>query len=463
MNELLALAKFIAAFSLDECPPEVVSAAKDCVLDTVGISIGAVTQTMQRNIRQIYLKYDNYNPIKEQNDALLATVWGSHEKVNLRTAVFFNAMQGHTLEMDDVHTRSKTHIGTVVIPAAWGLSEVLSATGKDFLEAVICGYETMSRIGMGFGVSSHRNKGWHVTSTAGTFGAAAACAKLLHFVPEQIMGAFGMAGTQSCGTWAFLADGATNKVLHPARAAVSGLEACLLVQGGMKGSSYILDAKDGGIFPMMSDEYDYSLVSQNLGKIFELLQVDKKPYPCCRSTHCAIDAALFLKENEKIDIQNIRKVTVKTYLVGLKQCGLSETSKIPELPTQAKFSTPYVVACALTDGKVALQHFDQAEIQRKDLQNLLRKISVVEDPAFTAQYPNHWGCKMEIELQDGTCYTKTIPDASGSVKSPLTQAQLQKKLESCCTGFNKSWLEGIRQQILRLDTAELLPLLKYDL
>ena len=75
----------------------------------------------------------------------------------------------------------------------------------------------MARIGMGFGVSSHRNKGWHVTGTAGTFGAAAACAKLLQLNEEQILAAFGLAGTQSCSTWAFLSDGATNKVLHPAR------------------------------------------------------------------------------------------------------------------------------------------------------------------------------------------------------------------------------------------------------
>lgn len=94
-------------------------------------------------------------------------------------------MMGHTQEMDDVHTKSKTHIGTVVIPAAWGLAEYLGKCGQDFILAVICGYETMSRIGMAFGVSSHRNKGWHVTATAGTFGAAAACAKLLGLDAEQ--------------------------------------------------------------------------------------------------------------------------------------------------------------------------------------------------------------------------------------------------------------------------------------
>ena len=116
----------------------------------------------------------------------------------------------------------------------------------------------MARIGMGFGVSAHRNRGWHVTGTAGTFGAAAACGKLLGFDEEKLLSAFGLAGTQSCSTWAFLSDGATNKVLHPARAAVSGLESCMLVLGGMKGSGRILDADDGGIFPMMSDGYDYA-------------------------------------------------------------------------------------------------------------------------------------------------------------------------------------------------------------
>lgn len=196
-------------------------------------------------------------------------------------------MCGHILELDDVHITSKTHIGTVVVPAAWTLAQSLGKSGKDLITAVVCGYEVMARIGMGFGVSSHRNLGWHVTGTAGTFGAAAACGRLLGFTAEQMTAAFGLAGTQSCSTWAFLSDGATNKILHPGHAAASGLEACLLVLGGMRGSAHILDAQDGGIFPMMSHKYDYSLVCKDLGTVYETLNVDKKPYPCCRSTIAA--------------------------------------------------------------------------------------------------------------------------------------------------------------------------------
>ena len=286
MKELRELAEFVESFRLKGVGEEVIKAAKYCVLDTVGQALGAKDNPMIREIAKVYALCDG------ECSGRLVSFWGNEKKVPLRQAVFLNAMMGHTLELDDVHTNSKTHIGTVVIPAAWSLAEYLGKSGRDLLEAVICGYETMARIGMGFGVSSHRNRGWHVTGTAGGFGAAAACAKLLDFTSEQIVGAFGLAGTQACSTWAFLSDGATNKVLHPGRAAANGLESCLLVLGGMRGSSYILDAKDGGIFPMMSDEYDYALVSAGLGKVYELLRMDKKPYPCCRSTHGAIDAGI---------------------------------------------------------------------------------------------------------------------------------------------------------------------------
>lgn len=463
MKTLENLARYVADFNLENKPERVIETAKQCILDTVGIASGAKDNPMFQQIKQVYLQYDNFMGTEGAAKPYLASIWGQKEKVNLRLAVFFNAMLAHTLELDDVHTNSKTHIGTVVIPAAWSLAEALHKSGKELLEAVICGYEVMSRIGMGFGVSSHRNKGWHSTGTAGTFGAAAACAKLFGFTAEQIIAAFGLAGTQSCTTWAFISDGATNKVLHPARAAVSGLESCLLVLGGMRGSANILDAKDGGLYAMMSDAYDYSLIDEGLTKEYEILRVDKKPYPCCRSTHCAIDAALALRKDNAINPGDIASVVVKTYLVGLKQCGLTETSKKPQLPTQAKFSTPYVVACALTDGSVTLSHFLPEQIARPELQELLQKVTVVEDEKFTKNYPNHWGCEMEITLLDGRNYVYTVTDASGSVLQPLTFEQICEKFKACCHSFSASWKNTVIKQIMGLETLKSVPALTYSI
>ena len=456
MKELLELASFIENFNLEKVGKDVVEATKLCILDSVGVTLGAKDDKMLQSIKKVYDTYD------ENNNGRI-TLWGTDDKNNLRSAVFFNSMMGHILDFDDVHTNSKTHIGIVVVPAAWALCEYLNKSGKEFMEAVICGYEAMSRIGMGFGVSSHRNRGWHVTGTAGIFGAAAACAKLFEFDSNKIMDVFGIAGTQSSSTWAFSSDGATNKILHPGKAAANGLESCMLALGGMKGSHNILDAKDGGIFPMMSDEYDYFAVSKDLGKIYEILNVDKRPYPCSRSTHCAIDAALYLKKNNHIDNKNIDKIIVKTYSVGVKQCGESEASKNPTLPSDAKFSIPYTVATAMINNNVGLDDFSSNAITGENVQDLLKKVEVLEGKKFTDRYPSNWGCEMEVTTKDGVVYSTEIVDASGSLSSPLSKEQVLNKVYSCCNQYDKIWLEDIANKIMNLENMKSMISLSYPI
>lgn len=224
-----------------------------------------------------------------------------------------------------------------------------------------------------------------------------------------------------------VSGGATNKILHPARAALSGLESCFLVLGGMRGSSRILDADDGGLFPMMSDAYDYSLVDKALGSVFEILHVE-----------------------------------IETYLVGLKQCGASHGSIHPKLPTDAKFSTPYVTACALLHGQIGLGDFAPDVIYQDDRQKLLAKVQVTEHPDFTSRYPKHWGCRMNIYMKNGAVLTQEIRDASGSVSLPLSKKQLADKVISCCSSFGPKQLSLMITAILELSEKNKLPSLLFS-
>ncbi|MBR3586881.1 MAG: MmgE/PrpD family protein [Oscillospiraceae bacterium] len=417
-SELRQLARFLSGLRYEDLSEELVRAAKMCLLDTVASAIGGVHNAQVQNVTAEYVKFAGENGrIK---------LWGREQYAPLLTAVFLNGLMGHTLEMDDVHTASKSHIGVVVIPAAWGLAQQLDRNGKELLLAVVCGYEAMSRIGMALGVSSHRNRGWHVTGTAGTFGAAAACAKLLGLDEEQTLSAFGMAGTQSSGLWAFLADGASCKVLHTGRAAASGCEAALLAKAGMTGPEHILTAADGGMLAAMSEEYDVGKVCYGLGESWEILQLDNKPYPCCRSTHCAIDAALELRARGVMP-EEVSHIEVDTYLVGNKQCGMSEGSRKPKNPVDAKFSTPFTVACALLFGRVTLKEFLPETIVDARVQELLSRVSVRTDEQLTDDYPAHWGCRMTATLKDGRQETCFVKDASGSVNNPLSEEQLKAK------------------------------------
>lgn len=419
MTELRELARWIVALDVKKIPETVMSEAKLCVLDTVGVTIGGYTNSLMRQVTKTYL-----NIAGESN---IASLLGYRQKVSLQTAIFLNAMASHMLELDDVHTSSKTHIGAVVIPATWGMAEYLNCSGLEFLIAVIAGYEAEARIGMSFGVTSHRNRGWHATSTAGTFGAAAACGKLLRLNEDEMVSALGMAGTQSFGLWAFLGDGASNKSLHPARAAVSGCEAALLAKSGMTGPEHILTAEDGGLLAAISDEHDVSKVSAKLGEEWEIMSVDKKPYPCCRSTHCAIDSILTLRNREEIAIEDIESIKVDTYAVGYKQCGMSESCLSPKNSLEAKFSTPYVVAMALLKGVINLSSFDQINIEDKNVQTLIKLVEVHAEESFTLSYPKHWGCSLTIYKKDGTKLTENVYDASGSIENPLNREQTKEK------------------------------------
>ena len=449
MSSLRELAAFLAELREEELPAEVKRAAADCILDTVSAAVGgsggAVPWAIERTAIAMYGGEGGFS------------IWGGGSCASGPGAAFLNAMHGHVLELDDVHTGSKAHIGTVVIPAAWAAAQALGRPGREFLLAVVCGYETASRIGMALGVSSHRGKGWHATSTAGIFGAAAACGKLLGLGQEAMISTLGLAGTQAFGTWAFLEDRAGNKVLHPARAAASGYESAWLAGAGMTGAEHILDGRDGGLLTMMTDAPEPERVSQGLGSVWEITRVDKKPYPCCRSTHCAIDGILALRQREGLTADQVESVRIGTYQVGFRQCGEAAGSLRPATPGEARFSTPYTVACALLRGQVTLRDFTPERVADQAALALAERVTVVPEERFTRQYPAHWGCAVEVLCKDGRRLRREVTDASGSVAKPMTEAQITAKAVALLMPRFQSEADRVAEALLGVGDMIALP------
>ena len=166
----------------------------------------------------------------------------------------------------------------------------------------------------------------------------------------------------------------------------------------MTGPEHIFDARDGGLLTAMSDGGDILKISAGLGEVYEILNMDMKPYPCCRSAHCAIDAALEIRKSllegekgnakkqqllEKLADQ-IKKIQIETYLVGYKQCAVSDGCLNPKTTLDAKFSTPYSVAVALLYGKVTMREFEPEVVAAQAVQKLLHKVEVMPVERFTA-------------------------------------------------------------------------------
>jgi len=305
------LGEFLSRLEYEELPQQVIEAAKSCILDTLGCILSGGSFDP---VPKLVDEFCSDNCEKKE-----ATVLGYGRKTSILLAALLNGTMGHAAEMDDVHQEAKAHAGTVVIPAAFSIGEKNGATGKDIILAVTAGYEAMIRIGIGINAAAHRLKGWHATGTCGTFGAAAAAAKLYRFNAEQFTSALGLSGTQSAGLWAFTADGADCKMFHAGNACMSGIIAQRLAAAGMRGPSQIIEAADGGLYKASSDDYNFAKVTEALGERFVITEVARKPFACCRSMHPPIEAVLRLRKN--IPVEKIDKIRVLTYEVARVQCG----------------------------------------------------------------------------------------------------------------------------------------------
>ncbi len=333
----------------------------------------------------------------------------------------------HSLETDDLHRASVVHPGCVVVPAAWVAARAVGADGTAFLDAVIRGVEAATRVGMAVGPSHY--KIWHNTATCGPFGAAVAAGSLLGLDSAAMAHALGNAGTQSAGLWEFLADGAMSKHLHAGRAAEAGWLAASLAKAGFTGPRRILEG-DRGFFAATCPDAQPGKVLEEPDAPWQVHATSIKPWPCCRHTHPAIDAALSLRaaiQERGLGPETIGAVHVRTYQAAIDVCDRIS----PRSDYQAKFSLQHCVGAALNDGKVDFSAF--GEEARKRVGPVRARVTLMLDPAYEAPYPDAWGASVSATLRDGTRLDAAVKHAKGDPEAPLSLAELVTKAKMLLT------------------------------
>lgn len=336
-------------------------------------------------------------------------------------AALVNGAQSHIVEMDDLDRTSVIHPGAVVIPAAMAVAESVKATGHDFLEAVIAGYEIAIRIGQAVGKSHYYY--FHNTSTCGVFGAAAAAGWLLGMREEQFVWALGNAGTQAAGLWQFNADGDMSKHLHAGRAAANGVLAATLAARGFTGARRILEGRRGffaATAPDAKPELVIHALEPSQPNLLRINRVSLKPYASCRHTHAAIDACLALRARFR---QSSIRLQVDTYQAALDLCDNPD----PITPYAAKFSLQYCVASAWQRGHALLDDFTPEAIGEPDVRHRLSGVTLMVDDGFEVRYPNEWPCRIHLLADDGSRYSHEVPHPRGDPENPLQPAEVEAK------------------------------------
>ena len=343
---------------------------------------------------------------------------------DLEGRVFLAAALSHITETDDLHRGSITHPGCVVIPTALLLGRQRAMTGRPVLEAVLAGYEAMLRIGEALGPGHYEV--FHNTATAGVFGSAAAAASILGLEEEQWVGALGNAGTQAAGLWQFNEDATMSKHLHAGHAAAAGLRAALLAREGFTGPAAILEGKKGFFKGFCPDARPKAVLAEAPG--WKLRETSLKPYPSCRHTHPAIDAALALRDRVCAipDFPDgLTSVSISSYADALR---LTDNPS-PQSPYAAKFSLQFCVATALTSGVPGLSAFTEASVSDPALRRIMDRTTVTPGQEWTAAYPERWGASVEVVggvTAERHYAERTTP--KGDPEHPLADEEIDTKV-----------------------------------
>src|SRR6476646_5040650 len=290
-HETATLAAYVANLKFADIPAEVLDRAKVLTLDFLGSAIRARSEAEST---PSLLKMLEALKLDAKGES---TVFGDNKTWTPAVAALLNGALGHSLDFDDTHADSSLHPSAPVVPAAFAVGEMVGASGRDVLTAIVAGYEVCCRLGNALDPTSHYARGFHPTATAGTYGAAAAAAKLFGLSKEQIIAAFGVSGSQAAGSLQFLVNGAWNKRYQVGAAAMNGVIAATLARNDFVGAIESVEGKHGLLVGYSDNAHPDKAVA-GLGKTYETMKIGVKPYPSCRYTHAALDALIAMRRHQ---------------------------------------------------------------------------------------------------------------------------------------------------------------------
>lgn len=435
MEVTRTLARYVIESRYADIPETVRHEAARSFLNWVGCAVGGSRhETVERAL----------TALAEFSGPAQATVLGRGERLDIMQAALMNGITAHTFDFDDTHLKTVIHPSGPVASAILALAERQPVSGEDFLHAFILGVEVECRIGNAV-YPEHYNVGWHITGTAGVFGAAAAAGRLLGLNEQQMVWALGIAATQSAGLREMF--GTMCKPFHPGNAARNGLLAALLAQKDFTSSNQGIEAKRG-FANVLSTRFDPKEITENLGKTFEISLNTYKPFACGIVEHPAIDGCIQLRNEHKLKVEDIESIALKVHPLVLELTG----KKTPQTGLESKFSVYHSSAVAVIYGAAGEAEYSDEVVREPKVVALRDRVSAAMEPGVHEDQ-----VRVTIRLKDGRTLEKYVEHAVGSLGKPMSDAALESKFRAFSSGIlspaESDRLIGLCWAIARLKDA----------
>ena len=397
------LGAFVAGTRFAALPKPLCDAGLRTILNHVGCALGTARDPAVLTALAV---------MRDISAAPVATVYGQATRLDAMAAAFVNAVAGNLLDFDDTHLRTVIHPAAPVVPVAFALAEAHGRSGAAVLEAVLLGGEVACRIG-NMVSPGHYDRGWHITSTCGAFGAAAAAAKLLGLDAQQTAHAIGIAASEAAGIVENLPSAAKN--VSVGNAARHGILAALFAARGWEAAPMALEGPLGWA-RATGDAPDLEAVTQGLGEDWEIARNTFKPYPAGIVFHAVIDAAAALRE----------AIPAATAVTAVEVAGdallLARGDRRVETARDARVSIHHCAALGLLRGSAGVTDFEQPAVDDPALAALRAKARARRDDSLA-----RGAARVTVTLADGQVLERLVTEPVGSAGRPLSDAALAAK------------------------------------
>jgi 2-methylcitrate dehydratase PrpD len=418
------IAEHVAGAAYTGLPDAAVKAAKKVIIDLLGVTVAGSSSP-------------------ESLQALgLVRSWGGHgesrvlvhgDRVPAPNAGLVNGVMGRARDFDDVHEAAVLHPSVSVVPAALAAAELRGGvTGREFITAVVLGVDLTCRLGMAPKTGPNVS-GMSTTWQCGAFGSAAAACRVLGLDADETLNALGIAYSQASGNQQSIVEGATIVRVQQGLTTKAGITSALLAMRGVTGPKEALEGRFGYYPVYHRGEYDRGALLGGLGERYEIVNTSIKPYPCCKWTHQAIQAALIIVDEDGVNPEAVEAVEVRLNRQAYNLvCEPMQLKRRPRGVVDAQFSVPFTVAAAIVRGHVSLDTFTEEGIRDPDILEMAQRVKATVDPGIEGRYGRGIAPEIvEVTTTDGETHVRLVEHVKGSPLAPMSLDEVREKFRGC--------------------------------
>ena len=428
-----SLASFIVDTRTDDLPEWSLNEAKRTLINILAVSLSASTSAGSRMLMDW---------AAGEAAAPKTTIIGSALRTSASNAALLNGFLAHIQDYDDTHFPTVLHPTAPVWPAVLAAAEERGTSGRETLAAFVLGAETACRVAMSVH-PWHYDMGWHITGTAGVFGAAAGVGRILNLDAGQMNMAIGAGGTFAAGVREVF--GSHAKALHPAKAASNGLQAAYLAQYGFTGADDIIGGRRGFWEVLSPNGHSEEALLGEFGARWELANNGLKPYANGVVSHPIQDAVIELRNTHNLKAEDVASIEARVHPLVLELMNRPE----PKRGLEGKFSFQHCAAAALVDGAGHDAQFSDERVANPVIASVRARVSATVDESMREDEVH-----LSINLNDGTTLSTYVEHATGSPDNPMTSEALESKYRDLATEvFDRGRADELLAAVWALDTA----------